>query len=75
MTTEVKIAVDQWFDQNDPESTKFENVDNTRYAFEDVPEQVEQYYDIAQSGCCGFLDTKITLPGGRILMFGFNYGH
>lgn len=69
----VEEIVDNFFEENNLDELDYR--DNFRYAFKDNPEQVAEYEKAEAQGCCGFYDVEITLPDGRILMFGFNYGH
>jgi hypothetical protein len=47
--------------------------DNFRMSFKEEDE--EEYKKAYNDGCCGFYDDIITLASGRIIKFGFNYGH
>lgn len=50
------------------------NLDNYRFAFAHVVEQVEEYKKTCVAGCCGFFDAKIRVAG-QIAYIGCNYGH
>jgi hypothetical protein len=35
----------------------------------------EKYQEMRSSGCCAFYDDEVQLRNGRVVKFGFNYGH
>lgn len=47
--------------------------DNFRMSFNEDDE--EEYDKAYNDGCCGFYDDVITLASGKMIKFGFNYGH
>ena len=49
-------------------------IDNTRFAYLDNPEEMEDYENSQEEGCCGFFDMEI-LVAGRKATIGCNYGH
>lgn len=49
--------------------------DNYRFSFKDDTERMKKYNEILHCGCCGFCDEEIILNNGRVLVFGFNFGH
>lgn len=49
-------------------------IDNSRFAFVDDAEAMAEYDRIAEDGCCGSSDFKVTIKG-RPAIIGCNYGH
>lgn len=47
--------------------------DNFRFSINGNNE--EDYIKIRNLGCCGFYDDTITLKSGKVIKYGFNYGH
>lgn len=50
-------------------------IDNFRIAIKGDLRAEGYYQGVAENGCCGFYDEEISLNSGKIIMFGFNYGH
>ena len=74
LTHQQQEAVQDWWNQNDPNGTVFDFVDNYRYAIKGDAAQEAAYDDVRCQGCCGFHDTEIVV-GSITLLYGFNYGH
>lgn len=51
-----------------------EYVDNQRFAEMSKRGEIRRYKTKKRSGCCGFVDEKVTIKGKPYLI-GFNYGH
>ena len=68
-------AIQDWWNQNDPDQARYDNVDNERYAIQGNPDHENHYYNLQHNGCCGFTDVELPLPNGQTLLYGFNYGH
>ena len=68
-----KKAIDLWWSSRD--ENDYDCKDNFRYANKAIPEEVEIYDQIAEDGCCGFVDVILKCDDGSELMYGFNYGH
>jgi hypothetical protein len=49
--------------------------DNIRIADVDDTEEMKQYEQIAEKGCCGSFEEVIIHPNGKKIMIGCNYGH
>lgn len=74
LTREQKLAVQAWWEANDPDEYLFDFVDNERYAIQGNLDQEREYERCRANGCCGSMDVIIEV-GDVKLMFGFNYGH
>lgn len=48
--------------------------DTLRFARSNHPDEVMEYRNIQQGGCCGSRDVEL-LDGENVIMVGFNYGH
>jgi hypothetical protein len=57
------------------ETEDLEYVDNYRVADIKKSSQVRRYKKQKENGCCGYFDTKLTGPDGRVYLLGCNYGH
>lgn len=70
-TEKQREAVHAFFDapENDQECR-----DNLRMARTSNADEVNQYYDQQNHGCCGFCDKELEVEGETILV-GYNYGH
>ena len=52
----------------------YEYADNFRYARNWVDQELKEYQDALNRGCCGYSDREIPVAPGIVLV-GFNYGH
>lgn len=52
----------------------YENATHLRYARSWVQEEVDEYHNVRESGCCGCYERIVDGTQGQIF-FGFNYGH
>ena len=53
---------------------RYEYMDNERVALSTDPEQVAEYNDRKENGCCGSVDRQLKI-GDKVYLVGFNYGH
>lgn len=54
----------------------YENTDNLRMARKSNEQEVAEYREAAEKGCCGLYDEELVVEGtGETILFGFNYGH
>ena len=68
--------VDTWLEDYIHQQVEGEDcVDNERWAVLGDPKQMDQYNQIAASGCCGSFDGQVTAPDGITYAVGCNYGH
>ena len=53
---------------------RYDCADNIRIARQSCQDEVMNYEDAKNHGCCGFFDEEVQTPDG-VVMLGFNYGH
>lgn len=74
LTDAQKEAIGDWEDENNI-TGDFECQDNFRYANPENQEEMHEYEDIKDGGCCGSHDVELKCSDGTVLWYGFNYGH
>lgn len=47
----------------------------SHFRFDVDGKYAEEYNKIRESGCCGFCDRKLVLKSGKVVKYGFCFGH
>lgn len=67
--------ITEFWTTEDPDSERFEYVDNIRVGLVGNAESERMYEEAHSQGCCGAFDTEFAHPSGQVFKFGFNHGH
>ncbi|MBX9690878.1 MAG: hypothetical protein K2Z81_00730 [Cyanobacteria bacterium] len=66
-------------DEINHDEDDYENADNLRIARKSNEKEVDEYNEVAETGCCGVYDEELEVEAGgnnkEVVLFGFNYGH
>ena len=72
----MSAAIEKWLKAYIREQVQDEDcVDNLRWANIEDKEQMKRYEEAILRGCCGFFDSEVKAPDGRVYVVGCNYGH
>jgi hypothetical protein len=69
------VAINEWFDANDPNGDAFDCMDNCRIATVGNAAEEAAFDEAERGGCCGCMSITLKTADGVEFLYGFNYGH